>query len=64
MISRIVVGYMANIALCLKAVKVIKEVDSRNYDNEAHLRQIASVGGVSVPSLLVIYVVFGIRRMI
>jgi hypothetical protein len=61
-VSRIVIGYIANFALCLKAVKVIEEVDAMNRDNETHLRLIAHGGGVSVPSLLLVYVVLGSFR--
>ena len=59
-VTRIFIGYMANIALCLEAVTVIKKIDSLNKDNETHLRLIAATGGVSVLSMLFIYVVVGI----
>jgi hypothetical protein len=63
-LTRILIGYMANIAMCLKAEKVIKEIDNLNKDNETHLRMIAHAGGVSVPSLLFIYVVLAIIRFL
>jgi hypothetical protein len=63
-LTRIIIGYMANIALSLKAENVIRKVDSLNKDNETHLRMIARAGGVSVPSLLFIYAVLGITRML
>lgn len=62
--TRILIGYMANIALCLKAEKVIREVDAMNKDNAAHLRLIAHAGGVSIPSLLAIYVLMATIRII
>jgi hypothetical protein len=61
-LTRILVGYMANIALCLKAEKVIQEVDDLNKDNETHLRLIAHAGGVSFPSFLAIYAVLGVLQ--
>jgi hypothetical protein len=61
--SRIVIGYVANIALCLKASKVIREVDSLNKDNETHLRLIKHAGGVSMPSLFGIYAILGVIRI-
>lgn len=64
LMARIVIGYMANIALCLKADKSIRKIDHMNLDNEAHLRQIALAGGVSVPSLLIIYAALGVLRML
>ena len=64
LVTRIAVGYMANFALCIKAEKVIREVDDLNKDNETHLRLIAHAGGVSFPSFLAIYVVLGILRAI
>jgi hypothetical protein len=60
--TRIINGYMANIALCLKASAVIAEIDKLNKSNEAHLRLIADAGGVSVPSLLLIYVPIAVLR--
>lgn len=56
-ITRVIIGYMANIALCLKASYVIGKIDKLNKDNETHLRLIKRAGGVSVPSLLLVYVV-------
>ncbi|MBI3729134.1 MAG: DUF2628 domain-containing protein [Burkholderiales bacterium] len=56
-ITRVIIGYMANIALCLKASHVIGKIDKLNKDNETHLRLIKRAGGVSVPSLLFVYLV-------
>lgn len=58
--TRITIGYMANIALCLKAVTVIQAVDKLNKDNAAHLRLIKADGGVSMASLLFIFVMIKI----
>lgn len=52
---RVIQAYMANIALCLKAVTVIEEVDALNKDNETHLRLIRVGGGVSMGSLFLIW---------
>jgi hypothetical protein len=56
-VVRLLVGYMANVALALRAVAVIEEVDALNKDNETHLRLIRVAGGVSVPALLFMFVV-------
>jgi len=61
--GRIVFGYMANIALCLKAVAVIEEVDALNKDNETHLRLIRVAGGVSMGSLFLIWSVLAMLRI-
>lgn len=63
-VVRIVIGYMANIALCLKAVSVIQAVDQLNKDNEAHLRLIRADGGVSLASLLFIFAILTFYRAI
>ncbi len=60
--TRIALGYMANIALCLKAVAVIEAVDRLNKDNAAHLRLIKAGGGVSLPSLLFIVVMLNLYK--
>ncbi|MES2296265.1 MAG: DUF2628 domain-containing protein [Pseudomonadota bacterium] len=57
---RALIGFMANIALCLKADMTIRRIDALNLDNEEHLRQIGQAGGISMPSLLGIYLVLGI----
>ena len=56
------IGYWANLALCNKAVSAIRRIDEMNLDNDAHLRKIASAGGVSVPSLLAVYAALGFLR--
>lgn len=60
--TRVFVAFAANIALCLKAVSVIQEVDGLNKDNETHLRLIRHAGGVSVPAWLGTLVVIGMLR--
>jgi hypothetical protein len=62
LVTRVAIGYMANIALSLKAASVIDDVDKLNKDNATHLRLITEAGKVSVPSLLFIYLVTGIIR--
>lgn len=62
LLTRVIIGYMANIALSLKAASVIDDVDKLNKDNATHLRLITEAGKVSVPSLLFIYVITGIIR--
>jgi hypothetical protein len=57
-------GYMANIALCAKAERAITEIDRLNKDNDTHLMLIRQAGGVSMPSLLAIYVVLGIWKFV
>ena len=60
--TRVAIGYWANLALYHAAVSAIRSVDRLNLDNEAHLKQIAKAGGVSVPSLIAAYVLFGALR--
>lgn len=60
--TRVAIGYWANVALYSEAVRAIRRVDEMNLDNEAHLRQITKAGGVSVPSLLLAYVLLGMLR--
>jgi hypothetical protein len=62
--TRIAIGYWANVALYQAGVRTIRRVDAMNLDNEGHLRQIAKAGGVSVPSLLLAYVLLGTLRFV
>ncbi|WP_172204762.1 DUF2628 domain-containing protein [Niveibacterium sp. COAC-50] len=62
--ARFAIGYFANMALCWKAVKSIRAVDALNLDNEMHLRLISQAGGVSVPSLVLVYVAAGVFRIV
>lgn len=61
-ITRVVIGYMANIALALKAAAVIDEIEKLNKDNETHLRLISHAGGISIPSLLFAYLLLGLLQ--
>ena len=62
--ARIAIGYWANVSLYSEAVRVIRQVDQMNLDNEAHLKQIRAAGGVSVPSLLLAYAILGMLRLV
>ncbi len=59
---RVVIGFLANIALCFAATQAISKIDRMNQDNETHLRLITRAGGVSIPSLLLVYAALGIFR--
>ena len=60
LIARVGAGFFANIALYWQAERVIRKIDLLNFDNETHLHTIGQRGGVSVPALLLVYVVLGI----
>lgn len=54
-ITRILIGLWANVALYKRALRVIREVDELNLDNDLHLRLIAARGGVSFGGLFLAY---------
>jgi len=60
--TRVAIGFWANLALYSEAVRTIRRVDNSNLDNEAHLREIAKAGGVSVPSLIAAYALLAALR--
>lgn len=63
-LARLLIGSIANIALTLKAVESIRKVDALNLDNDAHLRQISLLGGVSVGALLLVYLGLAIVQIL
>jgi len=57
---RIVLGFWANQALCKKAVRVIREADALNLDNESHLQMIAAAGGVNIGAYFIAVGIVGV----
>lgn len=52
---RLLYGLFGNIAVLWRAEAVIAQVDAMNLDNDAHLKQLAARGGVSVAGLLIVW---------
>lgn len=57
---RVAFGFWANVALCNKAVREIREVDELNLDNDAHLQMIAAGGRVNVGAFVVAFGILGV----
>lgn len=60
LVARTFIGFYANVALGWKAFAVIRKVDALNLDNQEHLAQIGRAGGISMMSLLAVYVLLSL----
>ena len=63
-ITRVGLGFWANIAYFKKAVKVISKADSLNVSNDMYLNIIKSAGGINFPAMFVPMVIYVAMRVL
>ena len=63
-ITRVTLGFWANIAYFKKAVKVISKADSLNVSNDMYLNIIKSAGGINFPAMFVPMVIYAAMRVL
>ena len=59
-VALLAIGLWANLALCDKAVRTIRQVDDLNFNNDLQLETIAGAGGVNFPAFFIAFLVNGI----
>lgn len=62
--ARFALGYWANLALLRRAQCEIEHIRSLSLSKDQHLSAITSAGAVSVPSVVLLYVVGGIGKIV
>lgn len=63
-VPRLVVAYVANIALLRRARREIAKIRTFSIDNKRKLAMIASAGAGSIPSIIVLYVALAMLKVV
>lgn len=63
-VPRLIVAYLANIALLRKAEREIAKIRTFSIDNKRKLAMIASAGSGSLPSIIMLYVALAVLKII